>query len=249
MWQQGQVFKLKAKGREGQGRSAAVGIPLSARGARLGEAAGRRIRDSRRGAEGARESTRTARARRTGSHDDARRVVDEYLEMHQAEPVTLAKLRWLLGKVTATFGEVRLADLSARDVYVWRLTIPEGHRFEATQALRQVLSRAVAWGLLDSNPAKRGIPNNLRRSKEKRPFESWQQIDTIVERLSPVYGPMVMFAAATGVGCQNSVRVPRNGRFAGRTLILAPHRATTGLLACAGPASSCAWKPRNEEAT
>ena len=44
MWQQGQVFKLKAKGRDG---SAAVGVPLSARGARLGEAAGGRIRESR----------------------------------------------------------------------------------------------------------------------------------------------------------------------------------------------------------
>jgi hypothetical protein len=69
--------------------------------------------------------------------------------------------------------------------------IPEGHRFEATQALRQVLSRAVAWGLLDSDPAKRGVPNQLRRSKEKRPFESWQQIDAIAEGLSPVYGPMI----------------------------------------------------------
>jgi hypothetical protein len=43
MWQQGQVFKLKAKGREGQ---PLWGVPLPARGARLGEAAGRRIRDS-----------------------------------------------------------------------------------------------------------------------------------------------------------------------------------------------------------
>ena len=34
-------------------------------------------------------------------------LVDEYLEMHQAERVTIAKLRWLLGKATAAFGEVR----------------------------------------------------------------------------------------------------------------------------------------------
>ena len=27
--------------------------------------------------------------------------VDEYLEIHQAAPVTVAKLRWLLGKATA----------------------------------------------------------------------------------------------------------------------------------------------------
>ena len=69
--------------------------------------------------------------------------VDEYLEIHQAAPVTVAKLRWLLGKATAVLGETRLAHLSPRDVYAWRLGIPEGHRFEATQALRQVLNRAV----------------------------------------------------------------------------------------------------------
>ena len=126
-------------------------------------------------------------------------LVDEYLEMHQAEQVTIAKLRWLLGKATAGLGDVRLAELSPKDVYAWRLTVPEGHRFEATQALRQVLNRAIAWGLLDYNPAKRGVPNPPRRYKEKRPFESWEQIEAVAERLHPVYGPKVVFAAATGL--------------------------------------------------
>jgi integrase len=62
-----------------------------------------------------------------------------------------------------------------------------------------VLNRAVAWGLIDYNPAKRGVPNPLRRSKEKRPFESWQQIEAVADRLGSVYGPMVMCAAATGL--------------------------------------------------
>ena len=123
--------------------------------------------------------------------------VDEYLEMHQAAQVTIAKLRWLLGKAAAALGEKRLADLSPRDVYAWRMTVPEGHRFEATQALRQVLTRAVTWGLLDYNPAKLGVPNPPRRAKEKRPFESWQQIEALAAQLGPLYGPMVIFAAAT----------------------------------------------------
>ncbi len=93
---------------------------------------------------------------------------------------------------------MRLADLSPKDVYAWRLTIPEGHRFEATQALRQVLTRAGVWGLIDYNPAKRGVPNPQRRSKEKRPFESWQQIEAVAARLGPVYGPMVVFAPRPG---------------------------------------------------
>jgi hypothetical protein len=82
-------------------------------------------------------------------------LVEEYLGMHQAEPVTIAKLRWLLGKATSVLGPVGLADLSPKDIYAWRQTVPEGHRFEATQALRQVLSRAVEWEWLSDNPAKR----------------------------------------------------------------------------------------------
>jgi hypothetical protein len=37
-------------------------------------------------------------------------LIEEYLEMHQAAAVTIAKLRWLLGKATATLGDKRLAD-------------------------------------------------------------------------------------------------------------------------------------------
>jgi hypothetical protein len=67
--------------------------------------------------------------------------VEEYLEAHQGERVTVAKLRWLLGKATAELGGVRLFELSPEQVCALRLTVPEGHRFEATQALRQVLNR------------------------------------------------------------------------------------------------------------
>jgi len=124
--------------------------------------------------------------------------VEEYLGAHQGERVTIAKLRWLLGKATATLGEVCLAELSPDQVSAWRLTVPEGHRFEATQALRQVLNRAVAWKLIDDNPAKR-VPNPARRCREQRPFESWQQVRSLAEHLGPTHGSMVLFAAATGL--------------------------------------------------
>jgi integrase len=196
MIQQGQVFKLKAKGPDGQ--------PLWAYRYRLegrdserpqvggfatraeAEKALRKVLD-RLGPDGGRGTITLAE------------FVDEYLEMHQAAPVTIAKLRWLLSKATAVLGEKRLADLAPRDVYVWRMTIPDGHRHEATQALRQVLNRAVAWGLLDYNPAKRGVPNPARRAKEKRPFETWEQVESVAAQLGSVYGPMVIFAAATGL--------------------------------------------------
>jgi integrase len=196
MIQQGQVFKLKTKGPDGQSLWA-YRYRLEGRGSERPQVGGfatraeaekalRKVLD-RLGPGGGRATITLAE------------FVDEYLEMHQAAPVTIAKLRWLLSKATAVLGDKRLADLSPREVYAWRMTVPEGHRFEATQSLRQVLNRAVCWGLLDYNPAKRGVPNPARRAREKRPFETWGQVEAVAAQLGPVYGPMVIFAAATGL--------------------------------------------------
>ena len=196
MIQQGQVFKLKTKGPDGQ--------PLWVYRYRL---EGRRSERPQVGGFATRTEAEKALRKvidRLGPGGGRTTITlgefaDEYLEMHQAAPATITKLRWLLGKATAALGEKRLADLSPREVYAWRMTVPEGHRFEATQALRQVLNRAVAWGLLDYNPAKLGVPNPPRRAKEKRPFETWQQIEAVSAGLGPVYAPMVILAAATGL--------------------------------------------------
>jgi integrase len=196
MIQQGQVFKLKTKGIHGE--------PLWAY----------RYRDAGRGSARRQVGGFATRAEaqkalrkdldRLGPGGGAATMtlcdlVDEYLRVHQAAPVTVAKLRWLLGKATAPLGEMRLAELSSRRVYAWRLAMPEGHRFEATQALRQVLNRAVDWGLIDFNPARRGIRNSQRRPREKRPFESWAQVEALASRLGPIYGPMIIFGAAAGL--------------------------------------------------
>ncbi len=195
MIQQGQVFKLKTTSVDGE--------PLWAYRYRV---AGR---DSARRQAGG--FTTKAEAQRALQNRLARLLpggraetltlaewVEEYLGAHQGERVTIAKLRWLLGKATVALGEVRLAELSPDQVSGWRLTVPEGHRFEATQALRQVLNRAVTWKLIDDNPAKR-VPNPARRCREQRPFDSWQQIRSLAEHLWPPHGPMVLFAAATGL--------------------------------------------------
>ena len=72
-------------------------------------------------------------------------LVDLYLAQHQAEPETLDKLAWLLSKATRRFGELPISELPPLEIAAWRMTIPIGHRFEATQALRQTLARAVSW--------------------------------------------------------------------------------------------------------
>jgi integrase len=136
---------------------------------------------------------------RPGREMTLHELVEEYLRIHQAAPSTLEKLRWLLSKATTAFGDRPIAELRSEEICAWRGTLPEGHRFEATQALRQVLNAAVAWELIDANPARRGVPNALRRFPEKRPFESWEQINAVAAQLDAVTGPIVVFGAATGL--------------------------------------------------
>ena len=122
MVQQGQVFKLKAKGANGQAFWA-YRYRFEGRGSARPQVGGFASR-----AEAQRALAKVLE--RLGPGERATmtlaELVDEYLEMHQAEPVTLAKLRWLLGKATGVLGELRLAEILPEQVYAWRLTIPEG---------------------------------------------------------------------------------------------------------------------------
>ena len=90
-------------------------------------------------------------------------------------------------------------ELDAREIAAWRMTLPTGHRFEATQALRQTLARAVDWGLMEPQPSHgRGRqPQPPRR--EMRPFDSEAQLEALAAQLGPAHGPMILFAAATGL--------------------------------------------------
>jgi integrase len=125
--------------------------------------------------------------------------VDKYLAQHEVSPVTLAKLRFLLTRAVRAFGDCYLDELDPAESSAWRMTVPPGYRFEAMQAFRQVLARAVVWGLLDVNPAKQGVENPQRRRTEKHPFESWEDLEALADRLGSRLGPMVLFAAATGM--------------------------------------------------
>jgi integrase len=146
-----------------------------------------------------RELERLRRERRIARGLTLTELVETYLAQHDVQPVTIEKLRYLLSKATAVFGERKIGELTSQEIAEWRMTLSPGYRFEATQALRQVLHRAVAWGMLDVNPAKVGVDNPVRRRKEQHPFESWAELEVLVEAIGPRYGPMILFAAATGL--------------------------------------------------
>ncbi|SRR6266851_730785 len=48
---------------------------------------------------------------RPGREMTVAELVEEYLKIHQAAPSTIEKLRWLLSKATAVFGDQLIADL------------------------------------------------------------------------------------------------------------------------------------------
>jgi len=146
-----------------------------------------------------RELERLRRERRIARRLTLAELVETYLAQHDAQPVTIEKLRYLLGKATAVFGDRRIGELTSQEIAEWRMTLSPGYRFEATQALRQVLHRALAWGMIDLNPAKVGVDNPVRRRKEQHPFESWAELEALAAAIGPRYGPMILFAAATGL--------------------------------------------------
>jgi integrase len=196
MSQQGQVFPQKSRG--GDVVRWAYRYRLGGRGSRRVQRGGF---ESERAATEALERALERLRRERGLVEAPRlsELVDLYLAQHGGEPETVEKLSWLLSKAVRVFGRRRINLLRPTEIAAWRMTIPPGHRFEATQALRQVLTRAVSWGIIDVNPAKQGIDNPQRRRTEKRPFESWDELDALAAELGPHYGPLVVFAAATGL--------------------------------------------------
>ena len=189
MIQQGQVFQLKRCGRDGQ--------PQWAYRYRAG---GRGSRQVQRGGFASeqdaidalnRELDRVRREQRIPRRLTFSELVDVYLAQHDVQPVTIEKLRWLLSKATAVFGDRRIGELTAQEIAEWRMNLSRGYRFEATQAVRQVLNRAVVWGMLDINPAKVGVDKPVRRRKEQHPFESWAELEGLATAIGPRYGPMI----------------------------------------------------------
>jgi hypothetical protein len=57
--------------------------------------------------------------------------VNAYLERHDVDPVTIEKLRWLLGKAVAAFGERPIGELRSEEIAACRIersTGPPGAR-------------------------------------------------------------------------------------------------------------------------
>ena len=230
MKQQGQVFELQSRGSDGE-RLWAYRYRTGGRESKRVQRGGFACeRDAAEALERALERLR--REERVSPSLTLAELVDEYLAQHDVQPVTLQKLRWLLSKAVAAFGQRRVSELFAQEIAAWRMTISPGHRFEATQALRQVLARAVVWGMIDGNPAKHGVDNPQQRRTEKRPFESWAELEAVAAKLGRRDGPMVIFAAATGLRPGEWIALERRDIDFSERVVYVRRAFTKGRLKC-----------------
>src|ERR671918_2819363 len=168
MVQQGQTIELTRRGPDGE-RLWAYRYRTGGRDSKrvqLGRFASEQ--DARSALE--RKLERLRRERRVSRSLTLDELVETYLAQHDVQPVTIEKLRYLLGKATSLFGERRIGELTPQEIAEWRMTLSPGYRFEATQALRQVLQRAVAWECSTSIP--RGSASTTRRDAGRNSIRS-----------------------------------------------------------------------------
>lgn len=135
-----------------------------------------------------------------------------FLERHGAT-VAEATKRTLEERLRPTrehFGTWTLRELegAAEDVADWRSTLADTSRYRLMSALRQALAAAVRWHYIAANPAVEAGRNPQPRLEELRPFTR-EQIDAIAEELDRVYGPLVVFAAETGLRTNEWVALER----------------------------------------
>jgi hypothetical protein len=71
-----------------------------------------------------RELERLRRERRITRRLTLSELVDTYLDQHDVQPVTIAKLRYLLSKATAVFGDRAIGELTSQEIAAWRIRSP-----------------------------------------------------------------------------------------------------------------------------
>jgi integrase len=114
----------------------------------------------------------------------------------------IRSLRERLVRPLAEFGDRSLDYLgrSVADIAAWQATLPPGYRPKILGAFAQVIDCAVAWKVIRENPVRlaRTGKRRVQRRREIEPFTR-TEVDLSARELGPLYGPMIVFAAETGL--------------------------------------------------
>src|SRR5947209_11007574 len=137
MVQQGQTIELTRRGADGE-RLWAYRHRIGGRGSKRVQRGGfASEQDARDALE--RELERLRRERRITRRPTLSELVETYLDQHDVQPVTIEKLRYLLSKATAVFGDRKIRELTSQEIAAWRMTISAGYGSERTKAIRKGL--------------------------------------------------------------------------------------------------------------
>ena len=125
-----------------------------------------------------------------------------YLERHGATVRlrTLATLRERMRHAERAFGSVQLRELErmSGELATWRTLQPPRVAWARMSALRQALGAAERWGYIAANPAKLAGRNPQPAPRGVRAF-SRADLEAIAAELHPMYAPLPIFAAASGL--------------------------------------------------
>jgi integrase len=129
-------------------------------------------------------------------------LTDLYLERHALvrSERTIRTIRARLVRARKDYGATRLEELEtmAGDLAAWRSTLPPAFAYQVFSALRQVLAAGVRWRYIATNPAVDAGPNPKPKPRTVRVL-TFEEIDALDAELGEAYGPIVPFAAATGL--------------------------------------------------
>jgi integrase len=129
-------------------------------------------------------------------------LVDEFLRQYPRPEQTRRRMRTELTRATRVFGDVPVRQLDPAAISAWINTLPvaQSTRSQTIHSLRQVLRQGIGWGYMRENPASPDrvrVPEGTRG--EIRPFQDCGEVEAVADAIGPVYGPLVVFAAATGL--------------------------------------------------
>jgi integrase len=156
-----------------------------------------------------------------------------FLDRHGAtvSERTRATLAERLAHSRRAFGDWTLAELEggADDIARWRASLTDSSRYRLTLALRQALGAAVRWRYMTRNPAVDAGRNPEPRSEELLPFTP-AEIDALDFELGPAYGPLVVFAAETGLRTNEWAALERRDLDRSGRAVLVQRRYSDGTL-------------------
>jgi integrase len=123
-------------------------------------------------------------------------LCNRFLAAHEADDVTIAKIRTQLANAIGNFGDRPIRTLRPDELAAWRKTLTNRHH--VFRAVKQVLAQAERWEWLEKSPA-RHIQNPKPKAPEIVPFVSWEEIEAIAEELHPRFRAIPVFAVGTGL--------------------------------------------------